>query len=369
MQHTLSLGSVFRIPVRLHYSWFVASGLMPIGLIFYFHGAYTWWQGAVFGLIAVLLFFVCVCLREMARTAVTLAWHVPVRSVTLAVFGGVPRITEADTRIGSELLMATVGTLASLVLAAIFYLGYSIMSITADTSAIAEILRWQYFFNLMITVFNLIPGYPLDGGRFLRAIAWAANRNLNRSTRITSLMGFSIGILLILIGLVLLIRANQWFTGITVAFAGWLLQDAAWAMRRQARIRNALRGLDARYLLTDDYTPIKEQLTFAVVRDYIINSGQRCFIVLEEGELLGILTLKDIQIPEKRWGSTTVGQMMTPASKLHTAKPDEPVASLLEAMEEFDIDQIPVLDDGKLIGIVMRDRVLRFLKARAVLRA
>lgn len=368
MQRTLSLGTVFHIPVRLHYSWFVALGLMPIGLVFYFHGAYTWWQGAIFGLIAVLLFFVCVCLREMARTAVTLAWHVPVKSVTLAVFGGVPRITEEDTRIGSELLMAAVGSIASLVLAAVFYLVYNILSIS-DTSVIAEIMRWQYFFNLMIAVFNLVPGYPLDGGRFLRAIAWAANRDLNQSTRITSLMGFVLGLLLMLLGLALLFWANQWFTGLTVVFSGWLLQDASWAMRRQARIRNALRGLDARYLLTDDYTPIKEQLTFAVIRDYIINSGQRCFMVLDEGELLGILTLKDIQIPEKRWGSTTVGQMMTPASRVKTAKPNEPVASLLETMEEFDIDQIPVLDDGKLIGMVMRDRVLRFLKARAVLRA
>jgi Zn-dependent protease/predicted transcriptional regulator len=304
----------------------------------------------------------------MARTAVTLAWHVPVKSVTIAVFGSVPRITEEDTRIGSELLMAAVGSLASLVLAAVFYLVYSILSI-ADTSVIAEIMRWQYFFNLMIAVFNLVPGYPLDGGRFLRAIAWVANHELNRSTRITSLMGFVLGLLLILLGLALLFRANQWFTGVTVVFAGWLLQDAAWAMRRQARIRNALRGLDARYLLTDDYTPIKEQLTFAVIRDYIINSGQHCFMVLEEGELLGILTLKDIQIPEKRWSSVTVGQMMTPASKLKTARPSEPVASLLEVMEEFDIEQVPVLDDGKLIGMVMKDSVLRFLKARAVLRA
>jgi Zn-dependent protease/CBS domain-containing protein len=368
MQRTLSLGTVFHIPVRLHYSWFVALGLMPIGLVFYFQGAYTWWQGAIFGLIAVLLFFICVSLREMACTAVTLAWHVPVKSVTIAVFGGVPRITEEDTRIGSELLMAAVGLIASLVLAAVFYLVYSILSI-ADTSVIAEIMRWQYFFNLMIAVFNLMPGYPLDGGRFLRAIAWAVNRDLNRSTRITSLMGFVLGLLLILLGLALLFRANQLFTGITVVFAGWLLQDAAWAMRRQARIRNALRGLDARYLLTDDYTPIKEQLTFAVIRDYIINSGHHCFMVLEEGELLGILTLKDIQIPENRWNSITVGQMMTPASKLKTAKPNVPVASLLEVMEEFDIDQVPVLDDGKLIGMVMRDSVLRFLKARAVLRA
>jgi CBS domain-containing protein len=139
-------------------------------------------------------------------------------------------------------------------------------------------------------------------------------------------------------------------------------------MRRRAKVRNALRGLNAHYLLKDDYTPIKEQLTFDVIRNYIINSGQRCFMVLEEGKLLGIITLRDIQIPEKRWSTTTVGELMTPSNKLKTAKPDEPVASLLELMEEIDISQIPILEDGKLIGMVTRRRVLRFLQARAVLR-
>jgi len=369
MTRTLSFGRIFHIPVRLHYSWLLALVFLAIGMIFYYHGTYLWWEGVHYGLVAGALFFLCMFARAiLARILVPRAFHVPIKSLTLCIFGGIPRITEEDARLGSEFLMSIVGPAVNLVLAAIFYLSFSIMSIE-EITPLSEILRWQYYFNLMIALFNLIPAYPLDGGRFLRALLWAAGQDLNRATRITSLMGFIIGLLIIITGMVAIFWSSQWFTGPTLIFAGWLLQEAAWAMRRRARVRNALRGLSAQYLLTDDYTPIKEQLSFAVVRDYIINSGQRCFMVLDEGELLGIVTLRDIQIQEKRWSTTTVGELMTPVSKLKTAKPTEPIASLLELMEEFDIDQIPVLDEGKLSGMVTRHRVLRFLQARAILKA
>jgi len=369
MTRTLSLGTIFNIPLRLHYSWFLALVFMTAGMIFYYHGTYIWWQGAIYGIVVVMLFFLCMFARALlAHIFVPRAFRVPVNSLTLCFFGGIPRINEEDARLGSEFSMSVTGPVVSLVLAAIFYLSFSILSMD-EVTATAEILRWQYYFILMIALFNLIPAYPLDGGRFLRAIIWAAGRDLNRATRITSLMAFVTGLLLIIIGLVAIFWSSQWFTGPTLIFAGWLLQEAAWAMRRRARVRNALRGLNAHYLLIDDYTPLKEQLTFAVVRDYIINSGQHCFMVLEQGELLGIVTLHDIHIPEKRWTTTTVGELMTSSNKLKTAKPAEPIASLLELMEEFDISQIPILEDGKLIGMVTRERVLRFLQARAVLRA
>jgi Zn-dependent protease len=343
MTRTLSLGTIFNIPLRLHYSWFLALVSVAAGMIFYYHGTYTWWQGALYGVAAVMLFFMCMFVRALlTRILVPRAFRVQVKSLTLCFYGGIPRIKEEETRLGSEFLMAAVGPVVSLVLAAIFYLSFSITSID-EVTATAEILQWLYYVNVMIALFNLIPAYPLDGGRFLRAILWAASRDLNRATRITSLMGFIIGLLLIISGLVAILWLSQWFTGPILIFAGWLLQEAAWAMRRRARVRNALRGLDAGYLLSDDYTPLKEQLTFAVVRDYIINSGQRCFMVL-------------------------VGELMAPRGKLKTAKPAEPIASLLELMEECDISQIPILEEGKLIGMVTRERVLRFLQARAVLR-
>jgi predicted transcriptional regulator len=122
-------------------------------------------------------------------------------------------------------------------------------------------------------------------------------------------------------------------------------------------------------MMTQDYTPIKQQLTFGLVREYIINSGQNCFVVIENGKLNGIVTLGDIQMPEKRWETARISDIMTPAERLKTAQLDQPAVDLLEQMDDYDIDQIPVLQEDKVLGMVTRERLLRFLKARAVLKA
>jgi CBS domain-containing protein len=154
-----------------------------------------------------------------------------------------------------------------------------------------------------------------------------------------------------------------------MAVFGWFLEDAATTGRRRALVRDALRGIIAHDMMTDDYTPIKQQLTFGLVREYIINSGQHCFVVIEDNKLQGIVTLSDIQIPQKRWDSTRISDVMTPAKRLKTAQPHQPAVDLLEQMDDYDIDQIPVVQEDRLVGMVTRERLLRFLKARAVLKA
>jgi predicted transcriptional regulator len=134
-------------------------------------------------------------------------------------------------------------------------------------------------------------------------------------------------------------------------------------------VRDTLRGITAHDMMTQDYTPIKQQLSFGLVREYIINSGQQCFVVIEDGKLQGIVTLGDIQIPEKRWETARISDIMTTAERLKTAQPDQPAADMLEQMDDYDIDQIPVLQKDKMLGMVTRERLRRFLKARAVLRA
>jgi CBS domain-containing protein len=292
----------------------------------------------------------------------------PVRSVTLYVFGGVPRITEQDTKPIPELLVAAAGPVSSLVIAGIFYgLSYA-LSGTANNMP-AEFMQWLFFFNIMMALFNLIPAFPLDGGRVLRAILQLKMKDYSRATRIATLVGQVIGLLLIVVGILAIIRPGNLFAGVATIAFGWFLADAATTARRQALVRDALRGITAHDRMTDEYTPIKQQLSFGVVREYIINSGQHCFVVIEDGKLHGIVTLGDIQIPEKRWESTRISDIMTPANRLKTAQPNQPAADLLEQMEDYDIDQIPVVQEDKLVGMATRERLLRFLKARAVLRA
>jgi Zn-dependent protease len=368
MPRGINLGEVFGIPVRLHYTWLPAIVLIVIALAQQFHGFYPLWLNIIHGIVASLLFLASICARELAHCFVAINRGMPVRSVTLYVFGGAPRISEQDTRPIPELLVAIAGPVSSLIIAGIFYaLSYALAG--AATPMPAEFMQWLFFFNIMIALFNLIPAFPLDGGRGLRAILQLTMRDYSRATRIATLTGRVIGFLLIATGILAVILPGNWFAGVATAVFGWFLEDAATTSRRRVLVRDALRGMTANDMMTQDYTPIKQQISFGLVREYIINSGQQCFVVIEDGKLNGIVTLGDIQIPEKRWDSTRISDIMTPAKRLKTAQPHQSAVDLLEQMDDYDIDQIPVVQEDRLVGMVTRERLLRFLKARAVLRA
>jgi Zn-dependent protease/CBS domain-containing protein len=368
MPRGINLGEVFGIPVRLHYTWLPALVLIVIALAQQFHGINPLWQNIILGIIASLLFLASMCARTLAQSFVAINRGMPVRSVTLYVFGGVPKITEQDTRPVPEILVAISGPFSSLVIAGIFYALSYALSVTTNPMP-AEFMQWLFYFNIMMALVNIIPAFPLDGGRALRAILQLTMRDYSRATRIATLTGRVIGFLLIAAGIAAVIIAREWFAGVATAVFGWFLEDAATTSRRQALVRDALRSITAHDMMIQDYTPIKQQLTFGLVREYIINSGQHCFIVIEDGKLNGIVTLGDIQIPEKRWETARISDIMTTAERLKTAQPDQPAVDLLEQMNDYDIDQIPVLQEYRLVGMVTRERLLRFLKARAVLKA
>ncbi len=368
MTGSTKLGEFFGIPVRMHNTWYIAGILIVLTLAITLRGLYPWWQNIIMGIIASVLFFGCMCARALAQYAVATNRHMPVRSVTLYVFGGIPRITEDDTRPMPEILMAVTGPLSNLVIAGFFFAVYYMLS-SLGGFQFAELLQWLFYFNIMIALFNLTPGFPLDAGWILRAILQLTMKDYSRATRTAALTGQIIGFVLIAAGGLAIILSRNWFAGVATVVFGLFLEDAATVSQRQVLIRDALRSMTAQDLMTDDYTPIKQQLTFALVRDYIINSGQNCFVVIENGKLQGIVTLGDTQISPKLWESTLISYIMTPAGLLKTAPPNQPAVDLLEQMDDYDIDQIPVTQDDKLVGMVTMERLRRFLKARAVLKA
>lgn len=368
MTRSTKLGEYFGIPVRMHNTWYIAGLLIVLTLAITLRGLYPWWQNIILGVIAAVLFFVSVCAKALAQYAVAANRHMPVQSLTLYVFGGMPRIREQETRPVPQILMAVAGPVASLIIAGFFFAVFSAVS-GLGSFMVADLLQWLFYFNLMIALFNVIPAFPLDGGWILRAILQATMKDYPRATRIATLTGWIIGFMVIAVGILAVVFARNWFGGVATAAFGWFLADAATVSRRQILIRDALRGMMAQDLKTDDYTPIKQQLTFAIVREYIINSGQNCFVVIEDGKLKGIVTLGDTQIHPTRWETTRIADIMTPVGLLKMAPPDQPAVDLLEEMDDYDIDQIPVTQDDKLLGMVTRERFFRFLKARAILKA
>jgi Zn-dependent protease len=368
MTRSTKLGEFFGIPVRLHYTWYVAGFLIILTLFITLRGLYPWWQGIILGISVSVLFFGSMCARVLAQYAVATRGHMPVQSLTLYVFGAISRVTEKDTRPVPSVLMAVTGPVANFVIAGVFYALFLIAT-SFENYVIAEMMQWVFYFNVMVGLFNVIPALPLDGGWVLRAILQVAMKNYARATRIAALMGWIIGLILIVTGVVSVVAASDWFAGVATAALGWFLTDAATVSRRRVRIRDALRGIIAHDLMTDDYTPLKQELTFALVREYIINSGQHTFVVIENGKLQGIVTLGDIQISPALWEITHIKDIMTPAELLKTATPDHPAVDLLEQMDDYDIDQRPVMQDSKLIGMVTHERLIRSLRARAILRA
>jgi Zn-dependent protease len=368
MTGSTKIGEYFGIPVRMHNTWYVAAFLIILTLVITLRGIYPWWQNVLLGIVASALFFGSICARVLAQYAVATRRHMPVQSLTLYAFGGMLRVREQDIHPAPSTLMAVTGPAANFVIAGFFYIIFFILASVGSFST-GELIQWLAYFNVMVALFNVIPALPLDGGWVLRAILQMAMKDYGRATRIATLTGWIIGIIVIAAGIVIIVLPGNWFAGVATAAFGWFLTDAATVSRRQTLIRNALRGMAAQDLLTDDYTQIKQQLTFALVREYIINSGQHCFVVIEDGKLKGIVTLGDTQIHPTQWETTRIADIMTPAGLLKTASPDQPAVDLLEEMDDYDIDQIPVTQDDKLLGMVTRERLSRFLKARAVLRA
>ena len=368
MTSSIKLGEYFGVPVRLHNTWFVAAALIVLTLVITLRGIYPWWQNIILGIIAAVLFFGSICARVLAQYAVAANRHMPIKSVTLYAFGGMSRVAEQDIHPVPSIIVAATGPAANFVIAGFFY---SIFYLLASLGSFmgAELIQWVSYFNLMVALFNIIPALPLDGGWGLRAILQVATNDYAMATRISTFAGWIIGLVVIAAGFLAVIFARDWFAGVATVAFGLFLTDAATACRRQVLIRDALRGMTAQDLITDDYTPLKQQLTFDLVREYIINSGQHTFVVIEDGKLQGIVTLGDTQIHPSNWESTRISDIMTPAGLLKTAPPDHPAADLMEQMGDYDIDQIPVTQDDKLLGMVTRERFMRFLKARAVLRA
>jgi Zn-dependent protease len=370
---TTKTGSVLNrmlgVRLRLHPTWAVAFILITAIVVTEFPEAYPYWQRIILGIAASLLFFIAVGFREVILNFLAINRGIPLQRVTLFAIGGLPQIPKGDTKPIIELLMATAGLLLNLVIAGILYAIHSALVNTANM-LVDGIVLWTTYLYFLLAFFHFIPVFPLDGGRLLRTLLWKLTGDYDRATNIASWAGQGLGLLFIIGGILLLVLSQQWFSGLTLVFVGWVLYLAAAQSRRQTALREALQHIAARDMMSGE-SPIiaTPQLTVnQLVRDCILVTGQRYFAVAEEGKLRGAVTLLDVKkVPKKRWGRTRIGQIMTPASQLRTASAQQSAASLLELMDELRIKQMPVLEEGRLIGVISRDNLNRLKKTRVEL--
>jgi Zn-dependent protease/CBS domain-containing protein len=374
MSGSLRLGRVLGITIELHFSWFIIFAVITLSLaLSLYNDGRSIAMSVTFGILTSILLFASVLAHELSHSVVAIRSGIPVKSITLFVLGGVAHITREATRPRTELLVAIAGPLCSLVLAAVFGLvWFLVWGRFEETFDSENPIYWLALINLMLALFNLAPGFPLDGGRILRAAVWQRTGDYQKATRIASSMGRGVAVLLIGAGVaIVLVSAFSGglnpINGIWLAFVGWFLHQAAANGYRQVEMQEALRGLTARSVMQTSYVAVPPDLSLAdLVRYYVPGSYSRRFVVAQEGRLVGTVASDAVKsVPRNRWDLTPVSTVMIPADKVISVESGEEALSVLELMNEHDLDEMPVMSDKTVVGMVSRQRLLYLMRLRA----
>ncbi|MDI3338921.1 MAG: site-2 protease family protein [Sphaerobacter sp.] len=366
MEASFKLGRIRGIQIGIHFSWLIVFGLLAYSLAAGFlPSLYRGWSAAQYwtvGALAALLLFASVLAHELGHSFVAQSKGIPVRAITLFIFGGVAQISRESQTARDEFQIAIAGPAVSLVIGATSLALWWLTRGTTDF--LAAMLLYLGLANLILVGFNLIPGFPLDGGRVFRATVWAITGNLERATRIAAAVGVGIGYLFILGGIFYVFVVP--ITGIWLIAIGWFLQNAAEQSYRQMRIERAFAHVKVGSIMDPHPVVVRPDITLAeLVERYILARNVRGVPVVEDGRLVGIITLTDLRdVRREDWDRATVRAYMTPMDKLVTLAPDSPLDQALQALAEHDIHQIPVVEGTILVGLLTRSAVIRYLQLR-----
>jgi Zn-dependent protease len=366
MDGGLPLGRILGIKVFLHPTWFVVFFLITVTLSAALGQQHPDWAGGLRVLLAAgtsILFFASIFLHELGHSVIALRHHVGVRSITLFIFGGVAMMEKEPPTPRAEFQIAIAGPIVSALLALVFtWIGGAL---GAD-APFGSMLSWLAWINLVIAVFNLLPGFPLDGGRVLRAFLWARSGDFQRATRVAASVGQTIAYAFIALGAVQVLFFGNLVGGLWQAFIGWFLLSASGATVRQATIERSLAGLVARDVMDPDVPRVHSGISVASFARDLVMRGRRWALVEEAGRTAGLITLSDVKkLSPEEWETTPVGRVATPIEKVLTASPTQPVREILTTIGTRNVNQIPVVDGGNVLGAVTRDTLVQAIELRS----
>ncbi len=378
MRSQIKLGRVFGIQVGLHYSWFLIALLIVLSLSSQFHSSNPQWGDGVILAMSIgtaLLFFVSLLLHELAHSLVATSNQLPVKEITLFALGGVSQIEKNPQSAKVEFWMAFVGPLTSAVIGAVCLtlarvFGNSPLQPVMTQPGMAQpgmaMLLWLGYINLSLAVFNLLPGYPLDGGRVLRALIWWKTGDADRSTQLAARAGQVVAFAFIAVGLFQFFNGAG-IGGLWLVFIGWFLLQASRESYVQVGLAHALNGVRVADVMTLDCPTVEGWLNVQnFVDQELLRTGRRCFIVVDKGEITGMVTPHEIkEIERARWPFVTMHDIMRPLGDLRSVTPEASLASALEEMSRYDLNQLPVVADNRLKGVLSRSDVLSYLQTHA----
>jgi Zn-dependent protease/predicted transcriptional regulator len=371
----IKLGRIAGVELGLHYSWLVIAALITFSLAARFRFTNPEWGTTVIWVSAVvtgILFFVGLFVHELSHAMVAKSRGLPIHRITLFFLGGVAQIEREAENPGTEFWMAIAGPIASIVLGflclgvahAVF--GWQFWEMAQVPAA--AILVWLGYINLVLAGFNLIPGFPMDGGRVLRAIIWWATGNGDKAMNIAARIGQFVGWLFVMWGIF------RVFTGgglgaLWIALIGWFLIQAASASLYQAQASSALRGLKVRDVMEHDCGQVDANSSVQSFVDwYLMRADGRCFLVYEGDQMAGTVTLREVRkIDRESWPTTTLREIMQPVSAVPKVAPDMPLEEALERMAREDLDQLLVVSQAEVQGSISRSHILQVVRARTEL--
>ena len=372
------IGRALGIPIRIHASWFLvfvlltwslATGYLPEDLPGLSESRY-WGMGAV----AALLLFVSVLLHELGHSYVAQRYRIPIGQITLFLFGGVAQMRKEPPSPKAEFLIAIAGPAVSFALGACCFgavLAAESLPIPSGGKGFIVLGELLGIVNVQLGLFNLIPGFPLDGGRALRAGLWAWGNNFHRATSQAALMGLGFGVLLVGLGAVLLggaisgtLEQSTASNGGWLMFIGAFLFGAAWSTRRQVALRLALSATSVRDVMIRAVVTVPSRLPIqTVVDEFFVAYGYGGFPVAEEGHIVGLIGVDDVQaVSQGLWSWRTVGDVMRPASPELFVPPDWSIMQAMERMVHTGWDRLVVMEQGQLVGLITRSAVAQFLQ-------
>jgi Zn-dependent protease/CBS domain-containing protein len=312
------------------------------------------------GAVTAVLFFASILVHELAHSWVALRYKIPIHRITLFIFGGVSQLAGEPPSATAEFLIAIAGPLTSFALAAIFFLLEGPLVNLAPALAVAKYLA---LINGLLGAFNLIPGFPLDGGRVFRAIVWGVNKNFRRATLIAASTGRFFGFLFIVWG-VWQVLTGRVADGLWIAFIGWFLESAAGAQVQQQMVQGLLVGHKVSEAMGEGCTHVPGNTPLQELVDQeILSHGRRCFLVDQGGREAGLLTLHNLkEVPRSSWTTTTAAQAMTPIEKLSRIDANAELWTAFEKMGRDGLNQMPVMRGNELVGMLSRSDVVRYLQ-------
>lgn len=378
MRSSIKLGKIFGIEVGLHYTWFIIAVFIAIALVNLFGVSRPEWSIATVwsvSLATTVCFFITLLIHELSHCLVARGFGIPVASITLFALGGVSNIEKEASSATAEFWMGVVGPITSLMIGFLCELGAVElgwrMNEPAAVYPIAAGLAWLGRINVLLGIFNLIPGFPLDGGRVLKAVIWWITKNADRSALIASYVGEVIA-MLFMIGGFLSVFASGSFAGIWLIAIGWFLSIGAGGAIQQTRLRASLKNVRAEDAMSRQWPAISADTPLdEFVKTQLAVSGYRYFFVHEPADsdaVVGLVTPHEVaKLSHEEWHRKVVADVMLPMESLQTTSPGAPVIDALDTMLRQHVEQLPVVDHRKLVGILTRSNVIELFETRSEL--